>query len=138
MAVALILSAGMCVAQNQTAPLSTKDFFGKWIVTDVVGYTNISAGIPEARRILGKVLTITPNWMEFDKSRCTPNGGYTISEVDSATKLREFFDLSLLDAGLPPRTTLLETNNCYAAFSVDPYRVLFSWNGVIVRAYRQK
>jgi len=139
-AVALLLTAGQSNAQAgaSAAKLSAAGFSGKWVVTDVVSYATISAGIPEAKRILGKVLTISPTRIEFNGQNCTPHGGFVVSEVDSATKLKALYDVYPPDVGLPARTTLLDSANCTAIFRMTDNRVVFGWNGVMVRAIREK
>lgn len=135
---ALALAAGTTLSHAQTTAPSMAGFTGKWTITDVVGYADTSGGVPEARRLLGMVMTISPKGMSFDKQRCVPKSGFAVAEVESAAKLKELYDLPLLDAGLQPKTQLLDSSNCPVVFRVDEYRVLFGWNGVVVRAFRQK
>lgn len=139
-AIALILSTGLAGAQqgaSETTP-SAAEFAGKWVVTDVVSYSPVSAGIPEARRILGKILTISPTRIEFNNQNCTPHNGFVVSEVDSAAKLKELYDVYPPDVGLPARTALLDSANCTAVFRMADNRVAFGWNGVMVRAIRRQ
>jgi hypothetical protein len=56
----------------------------------------------------------------------------------SATKLKELYDVYPPDVGLPARTTLLDSANCMAVFRMADNRVVFGWNGVMVRAIREK
>lgn len=135
-AIALGACAGLCNAQPKKTAVS--DFFGKWVVTDIVGYGDISGGIPEAKHVLGLVLTISPKGIDFDKDRCTPNGAFSVSEIDSAAKLKEYFNESLVDTGLPARTAMLDSANCIEIFRVDETRLLFGWNGIVVRAVQDK
>ncbi|MGF6610690.1 hypothetical protein OKW45_005612 [Paraburkholderia sp. WSM4175] len=58
MALTLTVSASVCAAQTPHATIN--DFIGNWAVIDVVDYADISGGIPEAKRILGMTMTITP------------------------------------------------------------------------------
>ncbi|WP_244306069.1 hypothetical protein [Paraburkholderia lacunae] len=103
-----------------------------------MAYSTISAGIPEAKRILGQVLTISPKGIEFSNQNCTPHDGFLVSEVDSAAKLKELYDVYPPDVGLPARTTLLDSANCTAVFRMADNRIAFGWNGVMVRAMREK
>jgi hypothetical protein len=135
-AIALSASAGLCNAQPKKPSVS--DFFGKWVVTDIVGYGDISGGVPEAKHVLGLVLTISPKGIDFDKDRCTPNGAFFVSEIDTAAKLKEFFNEPLSDTSLPARTTMLDSTNCTPILRMDETRILFGWNGVVVRAVQNK
>ncbi|MFM0067293.1 hypothetical protein [Paraburkholderia aspalathi] len=139
-AVALILATAPTDAQEGASAVrpSAAGFAGKWVVTDVVSYSTISAGIPEAKRILGKVMTISATRIEFNNQNCTPHDGFVVSEVDSAAKLKELYDVYPPDVGLPARTTLLDSANCTAVFRMADNRVVFGWNGVMVRAIHEK
>ncbi|EIF33876.1 hypothetical protein BCh11DRAFT_01666 [Burkholderia sp. Ch1-1] len=134
--VAFIFATGLANAQQAaSAPVpSAAGFAGKWVVTDVVSYAPISTGIPGAKQILGKVLAISPTRIEFNHQACTPHDGFVVSEVDSAIKLKELYNVYPPDVGLPARTTLLDSANCTAVFRMADNRVAFAWNGVMVRA----
>ncbi|MEQ5839123.1 hypothetical protein N0A02_06680 [Paraburkholderia acidicola] len=138
-ALVLTLAAQLSDAQTpaSSAQPSAADFAGKWTVTDVVSYSTISSGIPGAKRILGKVLTITPTHLNFGGQDCKPNEGFNVSEVDSAAKLKELYDVYPPDVGLPARTTLLDSANCAAVFRLRDNVVVFGWDGVMVRAIKE-
>lgn len=131
--VALCLFASLSTAQA-TAP-SVGDFQGKWTVTDVVGYGNTSGGIPEAKKLLGKVLSISAGGIEFDGERCKPHK-VGVTMVDTASRLKDDFGINLEDTGLPANTALLDSSNCTAVYRMDEHRVLFGWDGVVLRAVK--
>lgn len=132
--VALCLFASLSSAQA-TAP-SIGDFQGKWTVTDVVGYGNTSGGIPEAKKLLGKVLSISAGGIEFSGERCKPHK-ISVATVDTASRLKDDFGINLEDTGLPARTALLDSSNCTAVYRMDEHRVLFGWDGVVLRAVKR-
>lgn len=134
-AAAFVLAFAAASCNAQTAKPSINDFVGKWVVTDVVDYTDVSGGIPEAKRLLGKTLTITPKSISFDNEPCTPDPGFTVSDVDTQSELDKEFSLRVNETGLPVRSTLLESDNCFPVFLTSvKNKVVFGWNGVIVRA----
>ncbi|NVI05922.1 hypothetical protein FSB64_19575 [Paraburkholderia sp. JPY454] len=100
----------------------------------MVGYSDVSGGIPEAKRLLGTVLSISTDQIEFAGERCRPHGGFSVRTVDTAPKLKGYYGINLDDTGLPQKTLLLDSDNCAAIFRMDAHRVVFGWNGVIVRA----
>ncbi|SEE88210.1 hypothetical protein SAMN02787142_5169 [Burkholderia sp. WP9] len=135
-AIAMTFGAGTSAAQTKST--SVGDFVGKWVVTDVVDYSDISRGILEAKRILGKTITITPKSIAFDKESCVPRPGFTVIDVDTETELNRQFGLTVNETGLPARTTLLHSENCFAVFGMSDYKIVFGWDGIIVRAISEK
>lgn len=135
---ALALTAWTTVCAAQTPHAKINDFVGNWVVTDVVDYTDVSGGIPEAKRILGMTMKITPKSMSFDKETCTPNTGFTVREVDTLTELTKQFDLRVNETGLPEKTAFVDSDNCFAVFRMDDHKIVFGWDGIIVRAIRGK
>ncbi|NML30326.1 hypothetical protein HHL14_05725 [Paraburkholderia sp. G-4-1-8] len=102
----------------------------------MVGYSDVSGGIPEAKRLLGKVMRISGGQIEFAGERCRPREGFRVRTVDTAPKLEDEYGINLEDTGLPPKTLLLDGESCAAVFRMDAHRVVFGWNGVIVRAVK--
>ncbi|MFM0419716.1 hypothetical protein [Paraburkholderia aromaticivorans] len=74
----MTFGAGTSAAQTKSP--SVGDFVGKWVVTDVVDYSDISGGIPEAKRILGKTMTITPS-----RLRSTRKPAYRVQALQLST-----------------------------------------------------
>lgn len=116
---------------------SSASFQGRWTVTDVVGYADTSGGVPEAKKLLGKVLTVTNGYIEFAGERCTPNGGFNVATVETAPKLRDYYGVVPEDVGLPVKTALLDSSNCTAVFRLDAHRVVFGWDGIVLRAIKR-
>ncbi|MEX3811574.1 hypothetical protein AB3X96_15105 [Paraburkholderia sp. BR13439] len=135
-ALALTASASVCAAQTPHATIN--DFVGNWVVTDVVDYADISGGIPEAKRILGMTMTITPQSMSFDSETCQPNTGFTVKRIDTLSALTNQFGLRVNETGLPATTVVVDSDNCFAVFRMDAHRIVFGWDGIIVRALRDK
>jgi len=110
---------------------------GKWTVYDVVGYSEISAGVPEAKRLLGKVMTIAKNRIDFDDEKCTPDNGFVVDVVDTSSKFEENYGRFYIpDLGLPTRTILLDSKNCTPVFKLRDNVIVFGQDGVIFRAYK--
>jgi len=128
------LVAVSCFAENEPV---TPDFTGRWITYDVVGYSEISEGVKEAKRLLGKVLIISKNRIDFDDESCKPNNGFSVGMVDAATKFTHYYGKFYLpDLGLQERAMLLESDNCMPIFKLSDHIVIFGRNGVILRAYK--
>ena len=126
----------ICVARQ---PLSFMgDFRGRYVVDEIVGYADISGGEPTARRLLGQVLVISPNAIDFDGDHCEPNSGFRIKRIKTAPILKNYYGVTLRETGLPARTLLLDSNNCVAVFQMNKYRVVLGSDGVVVRAIRDE
>ncbi|MGF6815176.1 hypothetical protein OKW33_001982 [Paraburkholderia atlantica] len=132
--VALTLTASASVCAAQTPHATINDFIGNWVVTDVVDYADISGGIPGAKRILGMTMTITPQSMSFDSETCKPNTGFTVKRIDTLSALKNQFGLRVNETGLPATTVVVDSDNCFAVFRMDAHRIVFGWDGIIVRA----
>ena len=135
-ALALTAWATTCAAQTPRATIT--DFVGNWVVTDVVDYADVSGGIPEAKRILGMTMRITPNSISFDKETCKPNTGFIVKEVDTRSELAKQFDLRVNETGLPEKTFFVDSDNCFAVFRMNEHKIVFGWDGIIVRAIRNR
>jgi hypothetical protein len=136
--VALTLTTWVSVCAAQTSHATINDFVGNWVVTDVVDYADISGGIPEAKRILGMTMKITPQSMSFDNETCKPNTGFTVKEIDTLSELTKQYDIRVNETGLPATTIVVNSDNCFAVFQMDAHRIVFGWDGIIVRAIRDK
>jgi hypothetical protein len=123
-----------CVAQ-QNIP-STGDFSGRFVIDEIVGYDDVSGGIPQARKLLGKSIVISKKEIAFDGDRCNPANGFKISEVETEAAIKELFGVTASDAGLASRTKLLTGENCLPIFKRDEYQIVFDVDGIIVRAIR--
>lgn len=134
MVILLCFSISPCFAERKP---SIDDFIGKWTVYDVVGYSEISAGVPEAKRLLGKVMTIAKNRIDFDDEKCTPEGGFVVDVVDTSSKFDENYGKFYIpDLGLSPRSILLDSENCMPVFKLRDNVIVFGQDGVIFRAYK--
>jgi hypothetical protein len=127
-------SATTCIAQQRASSIG--DFGGRYVVTDIVGWSDISGGEPAARRLLGSVLTISPDAVDFDGQHCVPNTGFSVRTVKTAPILMEYYGVPRVDVGLPVRSVVLDSDNCVAVFRMDKYRVVLGSDGVVVRAIR--
>lgn len=125
------------MAQSRQPTTPAWHFAGRYVVTDIVGYGDVSGGPPEAKRLLNKTLTISAKSIEFDGEGCKPNSGFQVKEVKTASALQEFYGgVTPVDVGLGPKALLLESENCTHVFRMDEYRVVFGWDGIVVRAIR--
>ncbi|ATF90536.1 hypothetical protein [Burkholderia gladioli] len=122
---------------NAHAAHPRNEFEGAWVVQDVVGYSDTSGGLPEAKRLLGETIKIAKDRIDFDGQRCQPSDGFTISTVDTAPKLLDYYQIDVTDAGLPNKTLLLDSASCAPIFRMDARRIVFGWDGVILRAIKQ-
>lgn len=134
------VALAVCVSSGyaQTQQASIKDFVGKWVVTDIVDYSDISDGVPGAKRVLGEVMTITPKSIHFENQTCAPHDGLAVRDVDTQTELNAEYGLRTNETGLPPRTALLGGGNCFAVFKKSASMIVFGWKGVVVRAVPSK
>ncbi|GAB7535739.1 hypothetical protein [Burkholderia sp. 3C] len=119
------------------AASQSNPFVGSWVVQDVVGYSDTSGGPPEAKRLLGKTIKIAKNEIDFDGQQCQPSDGFTVSTVDTAPKLLDYYQIAVADAGLPQKTLLLDSSACAPIFRMDSHRIVFGWDGVIMRAVKR-
>jgi hypothetical protein len=132
---ALFATGSMAQPQQPAAP--AWDFAGHYVVTDIVGYGDVSGGPPEAKRLLDRVLTISAKSIDFSGERCKPSAGFQIKEVETAPALQEYYGgVTPVDVGLGPKALLLDSENCTHVFRMDEYRVVFGWDGIVVRAIR--
>ncbi|KRE97022.1 hypothetical protein ASG87_00165 [Frateuria sp. Soil773] len=138
--VALWAFSGACLAQQSSPAASPtkKDFEGRWMVTEVVGYATEGGGIPHAKELLGKLMEITTHGIDFDGNRCTAYKGFRLREVDSAVELRANAGATREDAELPGKVFLLDSDNCTAIFWLRENKIEFDDMGVFVRAYRTR
>ncbi|APA85370.1 hypothetical protein BJG93_08235 [Paraburkholderia sprentiae WSM5005] len=134
--VLLALTTWISVSAAETPHAAINDFVGNWVVTDVVDYADISGGVPEAKRILGMTMKITPRSMSFDNETCKPNTGFTVKQIDTLSELNKQFELRVNETGLPATSVVVDSDNCFAVFRMDAHRIVFGWNGIIVRAIR--
>jgi hypothetical protein len=132
--VVLMLLAGACYGQSRIP--TVKDFYGKWTVTDVVGYADMGGGVPHAKELLGEVLVIAADGIGFGKELCKPNTGFRVVKVDTAADLRAKSGASREDAELPAKAVLLESDNCTEVYWLNTHKIEFDSLGVFVRAYR--
>lgn len=132
-AVLALTASFACGAQTSPAP---QDFKGRWQITDIVGYGVISGGLPEAKELIGEVVTITAKSISFGKDACTSSHDFKASEVDTAPALDKYYGVTRGDTGLPARTQLLDSDNCAPVFQLDKDRVVLGHDGIVVRASR--
>jgi len=116
---------------------SIGDFMGKWTVNDVLGYSEISGGVSEAKRLLGKILSISENKIVFDNEVCTPKSGFSINSVDTAPRFnKDYGKFYIPELGLPKKSLVLDSAECISIYKSSEYSVTFGWDGVILRAYK--
>jgi hypothetical protein len=132
---AFYIGTSTCIAQEPKLAAPGK-FEGEWTVDNIIGYGGISGGPPEAKRLLGKTLRITSDGIDFNGEHCRPNNNFTVHVVDTASRLKADYDANLDDIRIPPKTLLLDSENCTTVFRMDDFSVVFGWDGVMVRAYK--
>jgi hypothetical protein len=132
----LMLAASVCYGQSKLP--AVRDFYGRWTVTDVVGYADMGGGVPHAKELLGEVLVISANGIGLGKELCKPNTGFRVVRVDTAVDLRTKSGASREDAELPPKAVLLESDNCTEVYWLNVHKIEFDSLGVFVRAYREQ
>ncbi|KRE90760.1 hypothetical protein ASG87_01090 [Frateuria sp. Soil773] len=131
-----VLALSISFACGAQTPPTSADFRGRWQITDIVGYGDISGGLPEAKNLIGKVMTITTDRIAFGKESCTPHRGFKVTEVETALLLDKYYGVSPADVGLPMHTALLDSDNCTPVFRLDEHRIVFGRDGIVVRAFR--
>jgi hypothetical protein len=133
--VVLMLLASVCYGQSKKLP-AVSDFYGRWTVTEVVGYADMGAGYPHAKEILGTVMVISADGITFGGDTCKPNRGFRVVKVNTAVDLRTKSGASREDAELPRKAVLLESDNCSEVYWLNAHKIEFDDEGVFVRAYR--
>jgi hypothetical protein len=128
-----LFAAGAMAGQTASA---IGDFGGKYVVTDIVGYSDTSGGLPAAKKLLGETLVISPEAIDFSGDHCVPNTGFHVKRVVTEPLLKKYYGVPRADVGLPAKTTVLDSGNCVPVFRMDKYRVLLGSDGVVVRAIR--
>ena len=134
LAAVLMLAASASYGQSKMP--TVKDFYGKWTVTEVVGYADVGSGYPHAKEILGLVMEISADGITFNGDTCKPNKGYRVVMVDTAADLRANSGASREDAELPRKAPLLQNDNCSEIYWLNAHKIEFDDEGVFVRAYR--
>lgn len=131
------LVAPLAASFADGAPASSiKDFVGTYEIENIVSYSEVSGGVPAARKLLGTTIVITPNAIDFNGDHCQLED-VTIKEVDSKSKVLEVFGpMTLLELGLTNKSLFLDNARCTQVFRMDKYRILFAEDGVVVRAFR--
>jgi hypothetical protein len=114
----------------------TGDFEGRYLITEIVGYAETSAGLPGAKRLLGQTVVIASQSIDVGDAHCVPHDGFKRKRVLTEPLLKEYYGVARVDVGLPQKTVVLDSGNCTAVFRVDPYRILLGWDGVVARAVR--
>jgi len=114
-----------------------RNFTGNWIVSNVVDYAEVSGGIPEAKRLLGKYLIISKNKINFDNESCRPKKGFVVRLVDADEALTHYYgSIYRPGTGLSEKIFSLESSNCLPVFMIDDQSIVFGWHGVMLRAYK--
>jgi hypothetical protein len=121
---------------GQSKNLTIKDFYGKWTVTEVVGYADVGAGYPHAKEIIGTVMVISADGITFGGDTCKPNAGFRVVKVDTAVELKLKAGARPSDAELPPKMVTLQGDPCIEVFWFNAHKIEFDDEGVFVRAYR--
>lgn len=127
------LASSGCAESNP----SISAYIGEWTVNDVLGYSEISVGVPEAKRLLGKVLSISKNRIVFDDEVCAPKNGFVVNLIDTAPRFdKDYGKFYIPELGLPKKSFVLDSSECISIYKSSDYSVTFGWNGVILRAYK--
>lgn len=124
--------------QSSAKTPTVEDFQGQWIVAEVVGYAGTGGGIPHAKNLLGKIMNISANGIDFNGDHCKVNPSFQVREVDTTTDLRENSGATRNDAELPPTAFLLDSGHCPQVYWLSINKIEFEDAGVFVRAYRKE
>ncbi len=136
--VAALLVCGLLASGASAGPAASPigDFEGRYLITEIVGYAETSAGLPGAQRLLGGVVVIESQSIDISGERCIPHDGFKRKRVLTEPLLKEYYGVTRVDVGLPRKTVVLDSGNCTAVFRMDPYRIVLGMDGVVVRAVR--
>jgi hypothetical protein len=132
----LVLAADVCYGQSKLPTVN--DFYGRWTVTDVVGYADMGGGVPHAKEMLGVEMVISADGISVGNYSCKPKGGFRVVKVDAAADLRANSGALREDAELPPKVVLLKSSDCIEVYWLNSRRIEFDDMGVFVRAYREQ
>jgi hypothetical protein len=134
--VLLLLAGVVTVSYADPDAPKVSDFYGRWQVSEVVGYASVGAGIPHAKEILGQTLVVSADAITFEDETCKPTTGFRVKVVDTARDLRENSKATREDAELPRTAPLLTSDNCIEIYWLNARKIEFDDGGVFFRAYR--
>jgi hypothetical protein len=131
----------MCaITASSSLPARADDYqelgaIGRWRLTKAVDSADISSlDDREARRLVGRVFTITKDNVKFGNRNCgAPELTATI--VEPHWYLREQFRSTLTQLHLPDAVTVVNLG-CTVAFIKDPNHMMMHWQGWFFDAKR--
>jgi hypothetical protein len=135
---AVLSSSATVFCYGQSKLPAVSDFYGRWTVTEVVGYADMGGGVPYAKELLGTEMVISADGITFARDTCRPKAGYRVVKVDAAADLRANAGASLEDAELPRKVVMLKTGNCIDVYWLNSRTIEIDAMGVFLRAYREQ
>jgi hypothetical protein len=129
---------GACLAVTADAADSTqRTVIGQWKITAALDSADItSLDDQEARKLLGRTLTINRKHFKFGERTCT-SPDFAAELVDPALYLREHYRASASQLGLPNPVTIVHLE-CTSAFIKDRNRLVIFWKGWFFEAVRTR
>jgi hypothetical protein len=109
-------------------------FYGTWHVDSIVGYSEVSIGDDELRRLVGQQIVITKDNLKIGSNDCKVNAMQASKQDTTLLLLREY-KASRKDIGLSANTLVLNADPCGYVFRSGK-DIVFNQDGGFYRASR--
>jgi hypothetical protein len=131
----LVFLAVLALASIQARAQDTNaDIYGKWKITAILGGGIGSLSGPEARKLIGKPVFISPERFEFNGETCM-NPNYQRSKEDPATYFDREWRTDVSDIPFPSPVTIIETG-CDFLYPIRENHLMIAERGVFFEAVR--
>jgi hypothetical protein len=131
------LAVAAVPAQAASAKHYEQAVSGQWRLTAALDGADVtSLDEKEARRLVGRVLTIRKESVKFDDRTCGPSG-FEAESVEPRMFVREQFHAETTKLGLPNPVTVVDLS-CTSVFIKSENRLVIAWKGWFFDAIRVK
>jgi hypothetical protein len=135
--VVVILALASLATSVSAADNQDRSVIGKWKFTAALDGSEItSLDEKEAQRLIGQVMTISANRVQFGARKCLPPD-LNAERVEPRLYLREQAHASAAQLGLPNPVTVVNLG-CTVAFVKAKDRLVIHWDGWFFDARRQR
>jgi hypothetical protein len=110
------------------------DFGGHWRVDSIVGYSEISVGDDQLKKLIGQTVDISKAGVKIGTDDCRADA-MRVRLRDTSTLLRDEYKAARKDAGLPAQTLTLDAAPCGYVFRLGR-DIVFNQDGAFYRASR--
>lgn len=128
-------AAGMVLLTVGANAQTAEQLYGTWRVNRVVNASPVVAlSGGAASRLVGQILTLKPNQLQFARQTCQPS--YRKS-AESLAQITEDYELDAKSLDLPDPVSSFD-GQCVQIFPRTQERILFTWKGYFLEAVRSK